>query len=38
VIDRDLIHREPGRIAAADVIEFADPSGSGVTAEIIELN
>lgn len=39
VIDRDLFHRAPGRIAAADVVEFADqPSGPGVTAEIIELN
>ncbi|MEA2952678.1 MAG: hypothetical protein QOJ96_2198 [Alphaproteobacteria bacterium] len=23
VIDRDLVHRTPGRIAAADVIEFS---------------
>jgi hypothetical protein len=38
LIDRDLFHRTPGRIAAADVIEFADQSGPGVTAEIIELN
>lgn len=38
VIDRDLFHRLPGRIAAADVIEFADQSVPGVTAEIIELN
>ena len=38
VIDRDLFHRAPGRIAAADVIEFADQSALGVTAEIIELN
>ncbi|MDA9430919.1 hypothetical protein [Bradyrhizobium sp. CCBAU 51627] len=39
VIDRDLFHRAPGRIAAADIIEFADQSGgSDVTAEIIELN
>jgi hypothetical protein len=38
VIDRDLFHRAPGRIAAADVVEFADQSGSDVTAEIIELN
>lgn len=38
VIDRELFHRAPGRIAAADVIEFADPSGPGTTAEIIELN
>jgi hypothetical protein len=36
VIDRDLFHRAPGRIAAADVVEFADQPG--VTAEIIELN
>ena len=39
VIDRDLFHRAPGRIAAADIVEFADQSsGSDVTAEIIELN
>lgn len=38
VIDRDLFHRAPGRIAAADVIEFADQSGPSITAEIIELN
>ena len=38
VIDRDLYHRTPGRIAAADVIEFADQAGSHVTAEIIDLN
>ncbi|MCP3469432.1 PAS domain-containing protein [Bradyrhizobium sp. CCGUVB1N3] len=38
VIDRDLFHRAPGRIAAADVIEFADQSALGVTTEIIELN
>lgn len=38
VIDRDLFHRAPGRIAAADVVEFADQSGPGVAAEIIELN
>jgi len=39
VIDHDLFHRAPGRIAAADVVEFADQSdGPDVTAEIIELN
>ena len=38
VIDRELFHRAPGRIAAADVIEFADESPPGVSAEIIELN
>lgn len=38
VIDRDLFHRAPGRIAAADVVEFADQSGPGITAEIIEPN
>lgn len=36
VIDRDLFHRAPGRIAAADVVEFADQPG--VTTEIVELN
>jgi hypothetical protein len=36
VIDRDLFHRAPGRIAAADVVEFADLAG--VTTEIVELN
>ena len=38
VIDRDLFHRAPGRIAAAEIVEFADQAGSDVTAEIIELN
>lgn len=38
VIDRDLFHRAPGRIAAADVVEFADQSGPGIANEIIELN
>ena len=39
VIDRDLFHRAPGRIAAADIVEFADQSdGPSVSAEIIELN
>ncbi len=36
VIDRDLFHRAPGRIATADVVEFADPPG--ITTEIVELN
>ncbi|MBR0827918.1 PAS domain-containing protein [Bradyrhizobium manausense] len=38
VIDRDLFHRSPGRIDAADVIEFAEPSVAGLPTEIIELN
>ena len=38
VIDRDLFHRAPGRIAAADVVEFADQPGPDVTTEIIVLN
>lgn len=38
VIDRDLFHRAPGRIAAADVIEFADQPASPGGAEIIELD
>jgi hypothetical protein len=38
VIDRELFHRAPGRIAEADVIEFADQSGPGVARETIELN
>jgi len=38
VIDQDLFHRAPGRIAAADVVEFADQSGPAVTPETIELN
>jgi hypothetical protein len=38
VIDRDLFHRAPGRIAAADVVEFADQPGPDVATEIIELN
>jgi hypothetical protein len=36
VIDRELFHRSPGRIDAADVIEFAEPAG--VATEIIELS
>ena len=36
VIDRDLFHRAPGRIAAADVVEFADQPD--VNTETIELN
>ncbi|MDE5441766.1 hypothetical protein GWG65_09955 [Bradyrhizobium sp. CSA207] len=38
LIDRDLFHRTPGRIAAADVVEFEEQSGPGVATEIIELN
>ncbi|MBR0901739.1 PAS domain-containing protein [Bradyrhizobium liaoningense] len=38
VIDRDLFHRVPGRIAAADVVELADQSGPNVAAETIEPN
>jgi len=38
VIDRDLFHRAPGRIATADVVEFADQPGPSVTTETIELN
>lgn len=36
VIDRELFHRAPGRIATADVVEFADQPGTAT--EIIELN
>lgn len=36
VIDRDLFHRAPGRIAAAELVEFADPPS--VITEIIELS
>ncbi|WFU21701.1 PAS domain-containing protein [Bradyrhizobium sp. CB1717] len=36
VIDRDLFHRTPGRIAAAEIIEFSDQPGEAT--EIIELN
>ncbi|MBB4368108.1 hypothetical protein GGD63_000877 [Bradyrhizobium sp. cir1] len=36
VIDRDLFHRVPGRIAAADLVEVADQPGEAT--EIIELN
>lgn len=38
LIDRDLFHRAPGGIAAADVVEFEEQSGPGVATEIIELN
>ena len=37
VIDRDLFHRAPGRIAAAELVELADQPGPGVS-ETIELN
>lgn len=36
VVDRDLFHRASGRIAAAEIVEFADQPG--VTTEIVELN
>ena len=36
VIDQELFHRAPGRIATADVVEFADQPS--ITAEIVELN
>lgn len=36
VVDRDLFHRAPGRIAAAEIVEFADQPG--VTTDIVELN
>jgi hypothetical protein len=38
VIDHDLFHRTPGRIAPPELVEFADQQGSGVPTEIIELN
>lgn len=38
VVDRELFHRPPGRIAAADVVEFSDQFAPDVTAETIELN
>ncbi|MGY8631403.1 hypothetical protein RAD15_02770 [Bradyrhizobium sp. 14AA] len=38
VIDRDLFHRAPGRIAAAELVEFTDQPDSGVATETIELN
>ncbi|MBR0713708.1 PAS domain-containing protein [Bradyrhizobium liaoningense] len=38
VIERDLFHRSPGRIDAADVIEFAEPTVAGLATEIVELN
>lgn len=38
VIDRDLFHRAPGRIAPAEVVEFADEPDPGVADETIELN
>jgi hypothetical protein len=36
VIDQELFHRAPGRIVAADVVEFAEQPG--IATEIIELN
>ncbi|SPP95948.1 MULTISPECIES: PAS domain-containing protein [Bradyrhizobium] len=38
VIDRELFHRAPGRIAPAETVEFADQPGSGIATGIIELN
>lgn len=38
VIDRELFHRAPARIAPAETVEFSDQPGPGITAEIIELN
>jgi hypothetical protein len=39
VIDCDLFHRPPGRVAAAELVDFADqPSVTSVTDEIIELS
>ena len=39
VIDRDLFHRAPSRIVAADIVELVDqPGGPGASAEIIELS
>ncbi|UWU88847.1 hypothetical protein [Bradyrhizobium sp. CB1015] len=38
VIDRELFHRAPGRIAPAETVECSDGRGPAVTTEIIELN
>ncbi|WP_404541621.1 hypothetical protein [Bradyrhizobium sp. USDA 223] len=38
VIDRELFHRAPGRIAPADPVEFSDRPGPVISNEIIELN
>ena len=38
VIDRELFHRAPGRIATADVVELADQPDTSIPTEIIELN
>jgi len=38
VIDRDLFHSAPGRIAAAEIVEFADQPAPGIATEIVELN
>ncbi|WP_131871508.1 MULTISPECIES: hypothetical protein [unclassified Bradyrhizobium] len=38
VIDRELFHRAPARIAPAETVEFSDQPEPGITAEIIELN
>ncbi|TFV37677.1 PAS domain-containing protein [Bradyrhizobium frederickii] len=38
LIDRELFHRAPGRIATAEMVEFADQPAPGVANEIIELN
>lgn len=38
VIERDLFHRAPGRIAPAEIVEFADPTAPAVPGETVELN
>jgi hypothetical protein len=38
VVERELFHRSPGRIATADVVELADQANSETTGETIELN
>jgi hypothetical protein len=38
VIDRELFHRAPGRIAPAEPVEFSEQRGPAITTETIELN
>jgi hypothetical protein len=38
VIERELFHRSPGRIAAADVVEFGEQASTEASGETIEVN
>ena len=38
VVDRELFHRAPGRIAPAEIVEFTDTPEPAVPTETVELN